>query len=155
MLPPLWKSGILWESNGRSSDSGPPRSRSAKLSPNDRNCSKTANPGGQVQAILKLPTRRYNPAHGATVGRPARRHGAPTVSPTVGRLYRERLSGLPPHAVWRHGVSRTFQITATFLTLTSLENVRMALPSHRRLTYARLTRAAAGFDREAARALLT
>jgi branched-chain amino acid transport system ATP-binding protein len=37
---------------------------------------------------------------------------------------------LPPHAVWRHGVSRTFQITATFLTLTSLENVRMALPSH-------------------------
>ncbi|MGH7374275.1 MAG: ATP-binding cassette domain-containing protein, partial [Candidatus Rokuibacteriota bacterium] len=28
----------------------------------------------------------------------------------------ERLSGLPPYAVWRRGVSRTFQITATFAT---------------------------------------
>src|SRR5262249_13864879 len=31
------------------------------------------------------------------------------------RFKGERLSGLPPHAVWRRGVSRTFQITATFL----------------------------------------
>jgi branched-chain amino acid transport system ATP-binding protein len=70
------------------------------------------------------------------------------------RFKGERLSGLPPHAVWRRGVSRTFQITATFLTLTSLENVQVALQSHHRRTYALLTRAA-GLEREAARALLT
>jgi len=28
--------------------------------------------------------------------------------------------GLPPHAIWRLGISRTFQITATFATLTAL-----------------------------------
>ena len=38
----------------------------------------------------------------------------------------ERLSGLPPHAVWRRGVSRTFQITATFVTLTVLEQTEEA-----------------------------
>jgi branched-chain amino acid transport system ATP-binding protein len=70
------------------------------------------------------------------------------------RFKGERLSGLPPHAVWRRGVSRTFQITATFLTLTSLENVQVALQSHRRRTYALLT-GAAGLELEAARALLT
>jgi branched-chain amino acid transport system ATP-binding protein len=70
------------------------------------------------------------------------------------RFKGERLSGLPPHAVWRRGVSRTFQITATFLTLTSLENVQVALQSHRRRTYALLTRAV-GLELEAARALLT
>ena len=70
------------------------------------------------------------------------------------RFKGERLTGLPPHAVWRRGVSRTFQITATFLTLTSLENVQVALQSHRRRTYALLTRAA-GLELEAARALLT
>ena len=54
----------------------------------------------------------------------------------------ERLSGLPPHAVWRRGVSRTFQITATFVTLTVLENVQVALSSHERRTYSLLRRAA-------------
>jgi len=38
----------------------------------------------------------------------------------------ERISGLPPYAIWRRGVSRTFQITATFATLTALENVQVA-----------------------------
>ncbi|MBI1847053.1 MAG: ABC transporter ATP-binding protein [Candidatus Rokubacteria bacterium] len=38
----------------------------------------------------------------------------------------ERISGLPPHAIWRRGISRTFQITATFGTLTVLENVQVA-----------------------------
>jgi len=69
------------------------------------------------------------------------------------RFKGERLSGLPPYAVWRRGVSRTFQITATFHTLTSLENVQVALQSHRRKTYALLSRAAA-IEREAAAALL-
>jgi len=69
------------------------------------------------------------------------------------RFKGERLSGLAPHAVWRRGVSRTFQITATFLTLTGLENVQVALQSHRRKTYGLLSRAAA-LEREAAAALL-
>jgi len=43
------------------------------------------------------------------------------------RFKGERLSGLPPHAVWRLGVSRTFQITATFSSLTALENVAVPL----------------------------
>jgi branched-chain amino acid transport system ATP-binding protein len=42
-----------------------------------------------------------------------------------------RISGLPPHAIWRRGVSRTFQITATFATLTVRENVQVACLSHR------------------------
>jgi branched-chain amino acid transport system ATP-binding protein len=59
------------------------------------------------------------------------------------RLEGERLSGLPPHAVWRRGVSRTFQITATFATLTALENVQVAFFSHEMRTYSLLERSAA------------
>ncbi len=40
------------------------------------------------------------------------------------------IAGLPPHAIWRLGISRTFQITATFATLTVLENVQVARLSH-------------------------
>jgi branched-chain amino acid transport system ATP-binding protein len=69
------------------------------------------------------------------------------------RFKGERLSGLPPHAVWRRGVSRTFQITATFGTLTALENVQVALFSHEKRTYS-LLRSAAGLDAVAALALL-
>ncbi len=42
----------------------------------------------------------------------------------------ERLSGLPPHQIWRRGISRTFQITATFGSMTALENVQVAILSH-------------------------
>ena len=59
------------------------------------------------------------------------------------RLEGERLSGLPPHAVWRRGVSRTFQITATFATLTAQENVQVALYSYEKRTYSLLERSAA------------
>ena len=69
------------------------------------------------------------------------------------RFKGERLSGLAPHAVWRRGVSRTFQITATFVTLTAVENVQVALQSHRRRTYALFAKAD-GLERDAARALL-
>jgi branched-chain amino acid transport system ATP-binding protein len=69
------------------------------------------------------------------------------------RFNGDRLSGLPPHAVWRRGVSRTFQITATFATLTVLENVQVALFSHARRTYS-LIGSAARLDADAARALL-
>jgi branched-chain amino acid transport system ATP-binding protein len=65
----------------------------------------------------------------------------------------ERLSGLPPYAVWRRGVSRTFQITATFATLTALENVQVARLSHLGRTYS-LLEPAARLQAEEARALL-
>ena len=41
--------------------------------------------------------------------------------------------GLAPREVWRLGVGRTFQITATFSSMTVRENVQMALLSHHRL----------------------
>jgi branched-chain amino acid transport system ATP-binding protein len=69
------------------------------------------------------------------------------------RFKGERLSGLAPHAVWRRGVSRTFQITATFVTLTAVENVQVALQSHRRRTYALFAKADR-LERDAAQALL-
>jgi branched-chain amino acid transport system ATP-binding protein len=42
------------------------------------------------------------------------------------------ITGLPPRRVWRLGVGRTFQITATFGSMTVIENVQMALLSHHR-----------------------
>jgi branched-chain amino acid transport system ATP-binding protein len=46
------------------------------------------------------------------------------------RLAGQPLVGLPPRAIWRLGVGRTFQITATFASMTVRENVQMALISH-------------------------
>lgn len=43
----------------------------------------------------------------------------------------ERISGLPPERIWRKGISRTFQLTATFGSLTVRENVQVAILSHR------------------------
>ena len=40
------------------------------------------------------------------------------------------LTGLKPRDVWRLGVGRTFQITATFSSMTVRENVQVALLSH-------------------------
>jgi branched-chain amino acid transport system ATP-binding protein len=42
------------------------------------------------------------------------------------------IAGLPPRAIWRRGVGRTFQIAATFGSMTVVENVQMALISHAR-----------------------
>ncbi len=44
----------------------------------------------------------------------------------------ESLLGLAPRKIWRRGVGRTFQITATFASMTVRENVQMALLSHHR-----------------------
>lgn len=44
----------------------------------------------------------------------------------------EDITGLPPRVIWRRGVGRTFQITATYPTMTVLENVQMAILSDRR-----------------------
>jgi branched-chain amino acid transport system ATP-binding protein len=48
------------------------------------------------------------------------------------RLKGRDITGLAPRKVWRLGVGRTFQITATFGSMTVLENVQMALLSHHR-----------------------
>jgi branched-chain amino acid transport system ATP-binding protein len=42
------------------------------------------------------------------------------------------ITGLRPREIWRRGVGRTFQITATFASMTVVENVQMALMSHAR-----------------------
>jgi branched-chain amino acid transport system ATP-binding protein len=46
------------------------------------------------------------------------------------RLQGRDIAGLSPRAIWRRGVGRTFQITATFSSLSVRENVQMALYSH-------------------------
>jgi branched-chain amino acid transport system ATP-binding protein len=44
----------------------------------------------------------------------------------------ENLAGKAPRDIWRRGVGRTFQISATFMSMTVRENVQMALISHHR-----------------------
>jgi len=63
------------------------------------------------------------------------------------------ITGLAPRAVWRLGVGRTFQVTATFASMTVLDNVRMALLSHHRRLFGLWRPAAAQFVAEAAAAL--
>jgi branched-chain amino acid transport system ATP-binding protein len=63
------------------------------------------------------------------------------------------LTGLPPHAIARLGVGRTFQITATFASLTALENVQVARLRQRGRSAALWT-PAARVEVEPARALL-
>jgi branched-chain amino acid transport system ATP-binding protein len=48
------------------------------------------------------------------------------------RLDGEDTTGMRPRAIWRLGVGRTFQITATFPTMTVRENVQVALASYGR-----------------------
>jgi len=51
------------------------------------------------------------------------------------RLDGVELVGLKPRQIWRLGVGRTFQIAATFASLTVVENVQMALISADRRLY--------------------
>jgi len=69
------------------------------------------------------------------------------------RLDGRELRGLAPREVWRLGVGRTFQITATFASMTVRENVQVALLSHRRALNGWWTRAA-GLCRDEADRLL-
>jgi branched-chain amino acid transport system ATP-binding protein len=46
------------------------------------------------------------------------------------RLMGKDVTGLAPRRMWRRGVARTFQITATFGSMTVRENVQLALISH-------------------------
>ena len=57
--------------------------------------------------------------------------------------------GLPPRRIWRLGVGRTFQITATFASMTVRENVQMVLLSVHRRLFGLWTLAASGFRDEA------
>ncbi len=63
------------------------------------------------------------------------------------------IAGLPPRSIFRLGVGRTFQIAATFGSMTVAENVQMALISHAGEVY-RFWRPAAARHRERALALL-
>jgi branched-chain amino acid transport system ATP-binding protein len=51
------------------------------------------------------------------------------------RLGERNIAGLHPRDIWRLGVGRTFQVAATFGSMTVVENVQMALISHGREIY--------------------
>ncbi|MGA1855766.1 ABC transporter ATP-binding protein [Azospirillum sp. 11R-A] len=55
------------------------------------------------------------------------------------------LVGLPPRRIWALGVGRTFQITATFASMTVAENVQMVLLSRARRLFGLWRPAAAQF----------
>ncbi len=61
--------------------------------------------------------------------------------------------GRHPRDIWRMGVGRTFQITATFASMTVLENIQTVLLSHHRQSRA-LWRPAGAYHVDAAMALL-
>src|SRR6516225_1216321 len=54
------------------------------------------------------------------------------IAPDRGRIHLlgADTTGQRPRAIWRLGVGRTFQITATFPTMTVRQNVQVALMSH-------------------------
>jgi branched-chain amino acid transport system ATP-binding protein len=64
-----------------------------------------------------------------------------------------KLNGRKPREIWRLGIARTFQVAATFGSMTVVENVQMALISHAHQVY-RLWRPAASLHRDRALELL-
>jgi len=77
------------------------------------------------------------------------------LSPDAGavRFDDSDLVKLPPREICRRGIARTFQIAATFGSMTVVENVQMALIAYYRDVY-RLWRPATSFHRERALELL-
>src|SRR6185437_9560454 len=75
--------------------------------------------------------------------------------PDSGRIHLlgQDITGEKPREVWRLGVGRTFQITATFPTMTVRENIQVALVSHGRRLFDIWT-ATPNFARAEAGALL-
>ncbi len=63
------------------------------------------------------------------------------------------IAKLPPREICRRGIARTFQIAATFGSMTVAENIQMALIAHGRQTY-RLWRPATSYHRQRALELL-
>ena len=62
---------------------------------------------------------------------------------TSGQVYLrgESITGLRPREIWRRGVGRTFQITATYQSMTVAENVQVALMSHNHKIFSIIPRA--------------
>jgi len=77
------------------------------------------------------------------------------IKPDTGQILFEGqdIAGQPPRAIWRLGVGRTFQIAATFHSMTVVENVQMALISHQEKLFG-LWRPARAYQRDEAMALL-
>ncbi|WP_398478938.1 ABC transporter ATP-binding protein [Tardiphaga sp.] len=75
--------------------------------------------------------------------------------PDSGEIWFEgnQLNGRKPRDIWRLGIGRTFQVAATFNSMTVIENVQMALLSHTNKIY-RLWRPAGALHREQALELL-
>ena len=69
------------------------------------------------------------------------------------RFQGRELAGLKPRQIWRLGIGRTFQITATYPSMSVAENVQMALISHHRRTLSLWARAS-GLYRDRALELL-
>jgi ABC-type branched-subunit amino acid transport system ATPase component len=69
------------------------------------------------------------------------------IKPTHGSVTLDgrKLTGLHPRDIWRLGVGRTFQIAATFASLSVVENVQMALLSHHRKLFSMWRPAAARY----------
>ncbi len=73
------------------------------------------------------------------------------LKPTAGEVYfqGENLVGKYPRDIWRKGIGRTFQITATYSSMTVVENVQMALMSFHRRIYSMLPYAHKMYKKEA------
>jgi len=65
------------------------------------------------------------------------------------RLGGASIAGVPPHRIWRLGVGRTFQVTATFGSMSVRENVQTALRSFHRENFSFARAAAARYVEEA------
>ena len=52
----------------------------------------------------------------------------------------KKINGYQPRHVWKLGVGRTFQITATFASMTVLENIKMAILSYHRRSRSLISR---------------
>jgi branched-chain amino acid transport system ATP-binding protein len=77
------------------------------------------------------------------------------LSPDAGtiRFDGSDIAGLPPRDICRRGIARTFQIAATFGSMTVVENVQMALIAHAGETYG-IWRGARSYHRSRALELL-
>jgi branched-chain amino acid transport system ATP-binding protein len=75
--------------------------------------------------------------------------------PDSGEIWFEgtKISGMKPREIWRLGIGRTFQVAATFNSMTVVENVQMALISHAHQVY-KLWKPASSLHRERAMELL-
>jgi branched-chain amino acid transport system ATP-binding protein len=71
--------------------------------------------------------------------------------PDAGRVLFDgrAIAGLPPRAIWRLGIGRTFQITQVWASMSVRENVQTALLSRHRRLFSFLARAASLYCEEA------